>query len=228
MAEEVRPYSGKAEEQKMFAGKNVVFLDHPLIQHKISLLRDKSTGTNEFRKLVEEIARLEGYEALRDLPLEERKVSTPIADCYTPFISGKKLCLVPILRAGLGMVEGLLSLVPTAKVGFIGMYRDEETKIPHEYYCKIPSPIEQRTIVILDPMLATGGSACDAIDDIKKRGGKNIKFLCIIAAPEGLKKVTEAHPDVTFYVGHLDHCLNENAYIIPGLGDAGDRIYGTK
>lgn len=214
--------------QEEFKGKNVVFMDHPLIQHKISLLRDKETGTNEFRKLVEEIARLEGYEALRDLPLEYRDVETPVANAKTPFIAGKKLCLVPILRAGLGMVEGLLSLVPTAKVGFIGMYRDEETKIPHEYFCKIPSPIEQRTIVVLDPMLATGGSACDALEDIKKRGGKKIKFLCIIAAPEGLRKVTKEHPDVTFFVGHLDEKLNENAYIIPGLGDAGDRIYGTK
>lgn len=228
MEEEVRPYTGINEVEREFEGRNVVFCNHPLIQHKISLLRDKNTGTSEFRKLVEEIARLEGYEALRDLPLEERMIETPVASCYTPFLAGKKLCLVPILRAGLGMVEGLLSLVPTAKVGFIGMYRDETTKIPHEYFCKLPSPIEQRTIVVLDPMLATGGSAIDAIDDIKKRGGKHIKFLCIIAAPEGLRKVTAAHPDVTFYVGHLDQKLNENAYIIPGLGDAGDRIYGTK
>ena len=151
-------------EEQEFKDSNVVFCNHPLIQHKISLLRNENTGTNEFRKLVEEIARLEGYEALRDLPLEERRVKTPIAETFTPFIAGKKLCLVPILRAGLGMVEGLLSLVPTAKVGFIGMYRDETTHIPHEYYCKIPSPIEQRTIVVLDPMLATGGSACDAIE----------------------------------------------------------------
>ncbi len=229
MAEsETRPYSGAPVEEQEFKDRNVVFCNHPLIQHKISLLRDENTGTNEFRKLVEEIARLEGYEALRDLPLEERRVKTPIAETFTPFIAGKKLCLVPILRAGLGMVEGLLSLVPTAKVGFIGMYRDETTHIPHEYYCKIPSPIEQRTIVVLDPMLATGGSACDAIEDIKKRGGVHIKFLCIIAAPEGLRKVTQAHPDVTVYVGHLDHQLNEKAYIVPGLGDAGDRIYGTK
>lgn len=226
---EVRPYEGPGERQKEFAKyNNVTFLNHPLIQHKISILRDYHTGTNEFRKLVEEIARLEGYEALRDLPLEERKVKTPITTTFTPFISGKKLCLVPILRAGLGMVEGLLSLVPTAKVGFIGMYRDEVTHIPHEYYCKIPSPIEQRTIVCLDPMLATGGSACDAIEDIKKRGGIKIKFLCIIAAPEGLRKAITTHPDVQFYVGHLDEKLNENAYIVPGLGDAGDRIYGTK
>lgn len=216
------------EEKEFLNNENVVFLNHPLIQHKITILRDKKTGTNEFRKLVEEIARLEGYEALRDLPLEDRLVSTPITDTYSPYISGKKLCLVPILRAGLGMLEGLLSLVPTAKVGFIGMYRDETTHEPHEYFCKIPSPIEQRTIVCLDPMLATGGSACDAIAAIKKRGGVKIKFLCIIAAPEGLRKVTQTHPDVQIYVGHLDEKLNENAYIVPGLGDAGDRIYGTK
>ena len=216
------------EARKRFAGTKVTFCDHPLIQHKISILRQKDTGTNEFRKLVEEIARLEGYEALRDLPLEYREVETPITTSVTTYLSGKKLCLVPILRAGMGMLEGLLSLVPSAKVGFIGMYRDEVTKIPHEYFCKIPSPIEQRTIVILDPMLATGGSACDAIADIKKRGGKKIKFLCIIAAPEGLEKVVKAHPDVSIYVGHLDEKLNENAYIVPGLGDAGDRIYGTK
>ncbi len=228
MAEETRPYTGKPREEEEFRDRNVVFLDHPLIQHKISLLRNKDTGTNEFRKLVEEIARLEGYEALRDLPLEERPVHTPVAEAWTPYISGKKLALVPILRAGLGMVEGLLSLVPTAKVGFIGMYRDEKTHTPIEYYCKLPDPIELRTIVVLDPMLATGGSACDAIADIKKRGGKRIKFLCIIAAPEGLRRVTSAHPDVTFYVGHLDRKLNEHAYIVPGLGDAGDRIYGTK
>lgn len=228
MEEKSRPYSGAPEEEEEFRGKNIVFLDHPLIQHKISILREETTGTNEFRKLVEEIARLEGYEALRDLPLEEREVQTPITKTWTPFISGKKLCLVPILRAGLGMVEGLLSLVPTAKVGFIGMYRDPETHKPIEYYCKLPNPIELRTIVVLDPMLATGGSACDAIADIKKRGGKKIKFLCIIAAPEGLRRVTAEHPDVTFYVGHLDKHLNENAYIVPGLGDAGDRIYGTK
>lgn len=220
--------SSERERREEFEGKNVVFLDHPLIQHKISLLRNRATGTNEFRKLVEEIARLEGYEALRDLPLEYDEIQTPVTKAITPFIAGKKLCLIPILRAGLGMVEGLLSLCPTAKVGFIGIYRDELTKSPHEYYCKIPSPIEQRTIVCLDPMLATGGSACDAIEDIKKKGGVKIKFICIIAAPEGLRRVTREHPDVTFYVGHLDEKLNENAYIVPGLGDAGDRIYGTK
>lgn len=208
--------------------KNVVILEHPLIQHKISMLRDKATGTNEFRKLVEEIAVLEGYEALRDLPLEDREVTTPIETCMTPMIAGKKLAVVPILRAGLGMVEGVLTLVPTAKVGHIGLCRNEETHEPEEYYCKLPNPIDQRTIVVVDPMLATGGSAVAAVDFIKARGGKNIKFMCIIAAPEGIDRLMAAHPDVKLYVGHLDRCLNENAYICPGLGDAGDRIFGTK
>lgn len=207
---------------------NVTYMSHPLIKHKISRLRDKNTGTNEFRKLVEEIAMLEGFEALKDLPLEDVEVETPIETCMTPMIAGRKLAIVPILRAGLGMVEGILSLVPSAKIGHIGLYRDEETFEPHEYYCKLPSPIEERTIVVCDPMLATGGSAIDAITMIKKHGGKNIKFVCIIAAPEGVKKLSEAHPDVQIYVGNLDRCLNENAYICPGLGDAGDRIFGTK
>ena len=207
---------------------NVVIMDHPLIQHKISMLRDKNTGTNEFRTLVEEIAMLMGYEALRDLPTEELEVETPIEKCMTPFIAGKKMAVVPILRAGLGMVGGILNLVPTAKVGHIGLYRDPETHEPQEYYCKLPAPIEQRTIVVVDPMLATGGSGSDAIRMIKEHGGKNIKFMCIIAAPEGLKKLHEDHPDIQIYVGHLDRELNENAYICPGLGDAGDRIFGTK
>ena len=207
---------------------NVTYMTHPLIKHKISRLRDKNTGTNEFRKLVEEIAMLEGFEALKDLPLEDVEVETPIETCMTPMIAGRKLAIVPILRAGLGMVEGILSLVPSAKIGHIGLYRDEETFEPHEYYCKLPSPIDERTIVVCDPMLATGGSAIDAITMIKKHGGKNIKFMCIIAAPEGVKKLSEAHPDVQIYVGNLDRCLNENAYICPGLGDAGDRIFGTK
>ena len=207
---------------------NVTYMTHPLIKHKISRLRDKNTGTNQFRKLVEEIAMLEGFEALKDLPLEDVEVETPIETCMTPMIAGRKLAIVPILRAGLGMVEGILSLVPSAKIGHIGLYRDEETFEPHEYYCKLPSPIDERTIVVCDPMLATGGSAIDAITMIKKHGGKNIKFMCIIAAPEGVKKLSEAHPDVQIYVGNLDRCLNENAYICPGLGDAGDRIFGTK
>ena len=207
---------------------NVVIMDHPLIQHKISMLRDKNTGTNEFRTLVEEIAMLMGFEALRDLPLEEVEIETPIETCKTPFIAGKKMAIVPILRAGLGMVGGILNLVPSAKVGHIGLYRDPETHEPHEYYCKLPEPIEQRTIVVVDPMLATGGSGSDAIRMIKAHGGKHIKFMCIIAAPEGLKKLHEDHPDIQIYVGHLDRELNENAYICPGLGDAGDRIFGTK
>lgn len=207
---------------------NVIILDHPLLKHKISRLRDETTGTNEFRSLVEEIAMLMGYEALRDLPTEEVEIKTPIETCKSPVISGRKLAVVPILRAGLGMVSGILALVPSAKVGHIGMYRDEETHEPHEYYCKLPNPIEERTIVVVDPMLATGGSAVDAVNLIKEKGGKNIKFMAIIAAPEGIKKFTEAHPDVQLYVAQQDRCLNENAYICPGLGDAGDRIFGTK
>ncbi len=208
--------------------ENVFVLNHPLIQHKISLLRDENTGTSEFRKLIEEIAMLMGYEALSDLPMEEVEVKTPIETCMTPMIAGKKLAIVPILRAGLGMVSGIEALVPTAKIGHIGLYRDPVTHEPHEYYCKLPEPIEQRTIVVVDPMLATGGSAAEAVDFIKQHGGKNIKFMCIIAAPEGVKRLQEAHPDIQIYIGHLDRCLNDHAYICPGLGDAGDRIFGTK
>ena len=208
--------------------ENVTVFSHPLSQHKISILRDKRTGTNEFRALIEEIAMLMGYEALRDLPLKEVEVETPIETCMTPMIAGKKLAIVPILRAGLGMVNGILALVPSAKVGHIGLYRDEVTHEPHEYYCKLPNPIEQRTIVVTDPMLATGGSAVAAVDFIKEHGGRNIKFMAIIAAPEGLERLHKTHPDIQIYVGHLDRQLNENAYICPGLGDAGDRIFGTK
>lgn len=208
--------------------ENVTFFNHPLLQHKISMLRDEKTGTNEFRKLVEEIAMLMGYEALRDLPTEDVPVKTPIETCQTPMIAGKKLAVVPILRAGLGMVNGILALVPSAKVGHIGLYRDPQTHEPHEYYCKLPEPIDQRTIVVVDPMLATGGSGSDAVSLIKEHGGKNIKFMSIIAAPEGLERLHGDHPDIQIYVGHLDRCLNENAYICPGLGDAGDRIFGTK
>lgn len=208
--------------------ENIVIFDHPLIQHKISRLRDKTTGTNEFRKLVEEIAMLEGYEALADLPMEDVEIDTPLETCMTPMLSGRKLAIVPILRAGLGMVPGVLSLVPSAKVGHIGMYRNEESFEPVPYYCKLPHPIEERTIVVTDPMLATGGSAVDAINQIKKSGGQHIKFMCIIAAPEGLQRLHEEHPDIQIYVGHLDRGLNKDAYICPGLGDAGDRIFGTK
>ena len=207
---------------------NVILLDHPLLKHKVSILRDQNTGTNEFRALIEEIYMLMVYEALRDLPTEKIEFQTPIETCQTPIISGKKLAIVPILRAGLGMVSGILALVPSAKVGHIGLYRDELTHEPHEYYCKLPVQIEERTIVVVDPMLATGGSASDAVNLIKQHGGKNIKFMAIIAAPEGLKKLAEDHPDTQIYVAQLDRCLNENAYICPGLGDAGDRIFGTK
>ena len=207
---------------------NVIVLDHPLIKHKISMLRDKNTGTNEFRALVSEIAMLMGFEALRDLPTKEIEVETPIEKCMTPVIAGKKLAIVPILRAGLGMVNGILALVPSAKVGHIGLYRDPQTHEPHEYYCKLPEPIDQRTIVVVDPMLATGGSGSDAVAMIKQHGGKNIKFMSIIAAPEGLERLHKDHPDIQIYVGHLDRCLNSHAYICPGLGDAGDRIFGTK
>ena len=206
----------------------VNIIDHPLIQHKLTIMRKKETSSADFRKLLEEITMLMGYEALRDLPLEDVEVETPIETCMTPMIAGRKLAVVPILRAGLGMVNGILALVPSAKVGHIGLYRDEVTHEPHEYYCKLPNPIEERTIIVTDPMLATGGSGVSAVDFIKEHGGKKIKFMAIIAAPEGLKRLHEAHPDVQIYVGHLDRCLNENAYICPGLGDAGDRIFGTK
>ena len=206
----------------------VVIMDHPLIKHKISLMRDENTGTKDFRVLAEEIAMLMGYEALRDLPTELVKVKSPVAESMQPMIWGKKLAVVPILRAGLGMVNGILALVPTAKVGHIGLYRDEVTHEPHEYYCKLPEHIEERLVILPDPMLATGGSAIQAVDFIKAKGCTNIKFMCIIAAPEGLEALREAHPDIDIYVGNLDDHLNEDAYIVPGLGDAGDRIFGTK
>ncbi len=208
--------------------ENIEILTHPLIQHKISRLRSKSTGTAEFRKLIHEIAMLMGYEALRDLELEDVEIETPLEKCMSPMIKGKKQAIVPILRAGLGMADGLLNLLPNAKIGHIGLYRDESTFKPHAYYCKLPSPIEKRTIIVTDPMLATGGSAIDAINLIKESGGKKIKFMCIIAAPQGLKALSEAHPDVKIYVGHVDRELNKDSYIVPGLGDAGDRIFGTK
>ncbi|WP_315323649.1 uracil phosphoribosyltransferase [Stomatobaculum longum] len=206
-----------------------VFINkHPLVQHKITRLRDKTTGTNEFRSLVEEIGMLMGYEALADLATEDIEVETPLERTLSPVIAGRKMAVVPILRAGLGMVNGIQALVPTAKVGHIGLYRDPNTHEPVEYYCKLPTPIEERTIVVTDPMLATGGSACDAIRMIKQHGGRKIKFMCIIAAPEGLERLQKEHPDIQIYVGHLDRQLNEHAYILPGLGDAGDRIFGTK
>ena len=206
----------------------VEIVDHPLIQHKISLLRDRNTGTKELRDLVSEIAMLLCYEATRDLPTEEVEVETPAAQARTKVLAGRKLALVPILRAGLGMVDGMLNLIPAAKVGHIGMYRNEETLVPVEYYCKLPNDFNEREVFVLDPMLATGGSACDAIGQIKKRGAKHIKFIGLVAAPQGLKALHEAHPDVDIYVGALDEKLNDNGYIVPGLGDAGDRIFGTK
>ena len=205
-----------------------VILDHPLIQHKISLLRDKNTGSKDFRELVAEIATLMCYEATRDLPLEEVEIETRWAIFKTKVIGRRKLAVVPSLRAGLGMVEGMLSLVPAAKVGHIGLYRDPDTFVPHEYYCKLPSDISKREVIVLDPMLATGGSAIDAIKLLKDKGVNQIKFLCIIAAPEGLNALVEAHPDVQVYAASLDEKLNEHKYIVPGLGDAGDRIFGTK
>ena len=201
--------------------------DHPLIQHKVTLLRDKNTGSKEFRELIQEITQLMCYEATRDLPLCEVEVETPITITKSKVIAGRKLAFVPILRAGIGMVEGALELVPAARVGHIGLYRDPETLKPVEYYCKLPGDISEREVIVLDPMLATGGSAVDAIAQIKKRGPKNIKFMCIIAAPEGLEALQAAHPDVQVYCASLDEHLNDHGYIVPGLGDAGDRIYGT-
>ncbi len=206
----------------------ILIMDHPLIQHKLSILRDKSTGSKEFRALISEIATLICYEATRDLPLEDIEVETPICTATTKVLSGKKLAVVPILRAGLGMVDGMLALVPSARVGHIGLYRDPDTLMPVEYYCKLPADIEEREVFVVDPMLATGGSAIDAITQIKKRGPKHIKFLGIIAAPEGLDALSKAHPDVDIFVASLDEKLNDHGYIIPGLGDAGDRIFGTK
>ncbi|MBQ5755376.1 MAG: uracil phosphoribosyltransferase [Oscillospiraceae bacterium] len=208
--------------------KQPMIVNHPLIQHKVSLLRNKSTGTKEFKELVSELAMLLCYEATRDLPTEEVEIETPLAVAHTHILAGRKLALVPILRAGLGMVDGMLSLLPAAKIGHIGLYRNEDTLEPVEYYCKLPSDIEERDVIVLDPMLATGGSARDAITMIKKRGAQHIKFICIIAAPEGLETLHAAHPDVDIYVAALDERLNEKGYIVPGLGDAGDRIFGTK
>lgn len=207
---------------------NVTILDHPLIQHKVSMLRDKNTTTKDFRELVTEIAMLMGYEATRDLPLEQVNIETPIANAKVNMLSGKKVGIVPILRAGIGMVDGILRLMPFAKVGHIGLFRNEETLEPVEYYCKFPQDVEERDLIILDPMLATGGSASAAIKLAKKRNVKSIKLMCIIAAPEGIERITKDHPDVHVYCASLDERLNENGYIVPGLGDAGDRIFGTK
>lgn len=207
---------------------NVEIMEHPLIKHKISKMRDAETGSKEFREYVNEIAMLMGYEVTRDLPLMDIQVQTPLAIAKTQIIAGKKLAVVPILRAGLGMVDGMLKLMPNVKVGHIGLYRDHETLQPVEYYCKLPEDIATRDAIIVDPMLATGVSSAAAVGFLKDRGVKNIKFVCIVAAPEGIKAIAEAHPDIDIYCGTVDECLNEHGYILPGLGDAGDRIFGTK
>lgn len=207
---------------------NVMVMDHPLIQHKLTFMRDKNTGSKAFRELVSEIAMLMCYEATRDLPLEDIEIETPITKTIAKVISGRKMAVVPILRAGLGMVDGVLAMVPAARVGHIGLYRDPVTVQPVEYYCKLPADIGEREVIVVDPMLATGGSAIDAIGQIKKRGPKRIKFMCIIAAPEGLQALQKAHPDVDIFCAALDEKLDDHCYIVPGLGDAGDRIFGTK
>ncbi len=203
-------------------------VDHPLIQHKLTIMRDKNTSSKDFRELLDEISMLMGYEITRNLPLEDVEIETPIQKATFKRIAGKKLAIVPILRAGLGMVDGLLRLVPVARVGHIGLYRDTETHLPVEYYCKMPPDIGERLVIVVDPMLATGGSAADAITMVKARGAKNVLLMCLVAAPEGVKKVQDSHPDVDIYCAALDERLNDHAYIIPGLGDAGDRIFGTK
>ena len=206
---------------------NLHIIDHPLITHKLTIMRQSETGSKDFRQLLKEIAMLMGYELTRDLPTEEITIQTPITEMRAKIVSGKKLAIVPILRAGLGMVDGLESLLPVAKIGHIGLYRDPETHLPVEYYCKLPQDIEERMVILVDPMLATGGSAADALTMLKNRGCHNIRFMCLVAAPEGVKKVQAAHPDVDIYTAALDSHLNEHAYIVPGLGDAGDRIFGT-
>ncbi|MGE7672075.1 uracil phosphoribosyltransferase [Lysinibacillus sp. NPDC094403] len=206
----------------------VYVFDHPLIQHKLTYIRDKNTGTKEFRELVDEVATLMAFEITRDMPVEEIEIETPVTVAKTKVLSGKKLAIVPILRAGIGMVDGVLNLIPAAKVGHIGLYRDPETLKPVEYYAKLPADVEERDFIIVDPMLATGGSAVEAINSLKKRGAKSIKFMCLIAAPEGVKEIQEQHPDVDIYIAALDEKLNDHGYIVPGLGDAGDRLFGTK
>jgi uracil phosphoribosyltransferase len=218
----------KEKPKEIFIMGKFQVIDHPLIQHKLTMIRDKNCGTKVFREVVDEIAMLMAYEVSRDMPLEDVVIETPIEESTQKTLSGKKVAIVPILRAGLGMVDGILELIPAAKVGHIGMYRDEETLEPHEYFVKLPEDIDTRQLFIVDPMLATGGSAIMAIDALKKRGASNMKFVCLVAAPEGVKALQDAHPDVDIYTASLDDRLNENGYIVPGLGDAGDRLFGTK
>lgn len=212
---------------EVVASPRVTVVDHPMVQHKLAILRDRETSSMQFRELVREIALFEGYEATRDFPLRKVSVETPVATAECCAIEGKKVAVVPILRAGLGMVEGILELIPAARVGHIGLFRDPETHEPHTYYCKLPSDVDQRTCLLVDPMLATGGSAVAAIKYLREAGVKDVRLLCVIAAPEGVSRVLESDPDVQVYVAAVDECLNEHAYIVPGLGDAGDRIFGT-
>ncbi len=218
----------KAKIKGVYIMSELHIIDHPLIVHKLSIMRNRKTGSKDFRELLNEIAMLMGYEVTRDLPLEDITIETPVAKMKAKALAGKKLAIVPILRAGLGMVDGLLALIPVAKVGHIGLYRDPLTHNPVEYYCKLPNDIEDRIVILVDPMLATGGSSSDALTMLKNKGCKNIRLMCLVAAPEGVKKVQDDHPDVDIYTASLDECLNEHAYIVPGLGDAGDRIFGTK
>lgn len=208
--------------------KRITVIDHPLIQHKLTIMRDVNTGSKDFRELLEEIAMLMGYEVTKDFQLEDVEIETPICKMTSKMLTGKKVAIIPILRAGLGMVDGLRRLIPAAKVGHIGLYRDPETLKPVEYYCKLPADIQEREVIITDPMLATGGSACGAIKLLKEKGAVNIRLMCLIAAPEGIEAVHSEHPDVDIYVAHVDERLNDHGYIVPGLGDAGDRIFGTK
>ncbi len=220
--------SDKQQLGEIYSMSKVYVFDHPLIQHKLTYIRDINTGTKEFRELVDEVATLMAFEITRELPLEEIEVETPVTKAKTKVLSGKKIAIVPILRAGIGMVDGVLKLIPAAKVGHIGLYRDPETLKPVEYYAKLPADVEERDFIIVDPMLATGGSAVEAINSLKKRGAKSIKFMCLIAAPEGVEAIQKEHDDVDIYIAALDEKLNDHGYIVPGLGDAGDRLFGTK